>query len=164
MADFSTPAATIAKQKAHGFLHVLEVGAIDDGAAPALRADQLRTRQNGKMCRHGVVRHIKLTCYLTRGQPVGFVAHQQAECRQPLVLSECRETAYRLLCIHMSKNIDIFRFKQLPPAGLAIQASIFAALDRAVANCATSSASLYTAKDARAVPVRPKRLCSGIVQ
>ncbi|RCL04504.1 hypothetical protein BJI49_13150 [Acetobacter pasteurianus] len=74
----------------------------------ALRGQQAGTGQGGKMGRDRVLRDIEMPRDVSGGQPVRFVAHQQAEDLQPRGLGQRVEGRECGFCIHKSTITDIW--------------------------------------------------------
>lgn len=99
--------AAVAHQIPHGFLHVDEMGAVDDRSAATLGHGQPSARKHRKMRRHGVVRHRQLPGDFSCRQTIGFMAYKQAKSRQSGFLGKRRKAIDGICSVHMSKNIDM---------------------------------------------------------
>ena len=85
------PALTL-QQEQDQLAQPIQIGAIDDGPASALRADQTGAGQHAQMRRHGVGRDRQLIGDLARRQPQGLVSNQQTERLHSSRLSEGRKS------------------------------------------------------------------------
>ncbi len=105
-ADLRAAAAAIPHEKARQRLHGLELRAIDDGAAAALRHHEPGAGQHTEMRRQGVVRNRQAARHLARRQPVGLLRHEQAKHVEARGLRERGKSEESIGVVHMSRIID----------------------------------------------------------
>src|SRR5437764_15293906 len=72
-ADFGAPVAAIPQHEEHDGLERLDIGAVDDRTAEALRRHQPRAGQDSQMRRHGVLRHRECLGAVTGTDPLRLV-------------------------------------------------------------------------------------------
>ena len=111
-ADFRAAAAAVPQQEHRHRAKLLEVSAIDDRAASALRADQARSGQHRKVRRHRVVQNSEFSGDLTGRQALGLMCHQQPKDVEPGRLRESSEAQDGSFFLHVSGTIDISRLRQ----------------------------------------------------
>jgi len=79
LAQFWSTAAAVLHQKARDLAHAIDNRPIDDGPTLALGLDEASTRQDGQVCGHRVLRHLKASRDFASGQTFRFVLHEQSE-------------------------------------------------------------------------------------
>lgn len=72
-----------------------------------LRLHQTSARENRKMRRHGVLRHVELAGDFAGGDAIGFVPDQETEGIEPRALGQRAQRGDSRIGIHISKISDI---------------------------------------------------------
>src|SRR5438067_1501754 len=105
-------ATAVLREVADEFVHVLEVGAIDDEAAFLAASYQSGAREMGEVKRQGRRRQIELLADAPRGETVGTCLDEQTVDLQARLLRESGERVDDLCHFHSSRIVEMTRVCQ----------------------------------------------------